>query len=183
MTSNHYTFVTTWRIRADVEEVFAILTDATDLSRWWPSVYLAVRLLEPGDAVGVGKTVELWTKGWLPYTLHWSFRVMTADRPRGFSLEASGDFVGRGVWTFVPEGDTVVVTYDWRIRVDKALLKRLSFLFKPIFAANHRWAMARGEESLALEVLRRRARNAEELAAIPIPPGPTFRRAILPIPP
>jgi hypothetical protein len=29
-------------------------------------------------------------------------------------------------------------------------------LFKPIFSANHRWAMARGEESLRRELSRRR---------------------------
>jgi hypothetical protein len=32
-----------------------------------------------------------------------------------------------------------------------------SFLFKPIFAANHRWAMARGEESLKRELFAARA--------------------------
>ncbi|MEO8745789.1 MAG: hypothetical protein ABI334_01555 [Candidatus Dormiibacterota bacterium] len=43
-------------------------------------------------------------------------------------------------------------------------------IFRPIFAANHRWAMARGEESLDLELRRRRARTEAERDAIP-PPG------------
>jgi len=30
------------------------------------------------------------------------------------------------------------ITYDWRIRADKPLLRYLSFVFKPIFSANHR---------------------------------------------
>src|SRR5207253_3048604 len=38
--------------------------------------------------------------------------------------------------------------------------------------ANHRWAMARGQDSLRLEVERRRVETAEELAQIPTPPGP-----------
>jgi Polyketide cyclase / dehydrase and lipid transport len=176
--SNQYVFVTHWRVQASIDEVFAILSGAADLPRWWPSVYLEVRVVEPGDEEGVGRSVDLWTKGWLPYTLRWSFRVTSADRPRGFSLEASGDFRGRGVWTLVQDGGVAIATYDWRIRADKPLLKRLSFLLKPAFAANHRWAMARGEESLKLEVLRRHAQTAEELARIPSPPGPTFARAI-----
>ena len=46
---------------------------------------------------------------------------------------------------------------------------------KPIFAANHRWAMARGEQSLRLELARRLAAgNPTILAALPRPPGPTF---------
>ncbi|HEY1905085.1 MAG TPA: hypothetical protein VGG91_03530 [Myxococcaceae bacterium] len=48
----------------------------------------------------------------------------------------------------------------------------MSWLLRPVFAANHRWAMARGEESLALELRRRRARTDAERAAIPAPPGP-----------
>jgi hypothetical protein len=42
------------------------------------------------------------------------------------------------------------------VRADKPILRYGSFILKPIFAANHRWAMARGEESLARELLRRR---------------------------
>jgi hypothetical protein len=46
---------------------------------------------------------------------------------------------------------------------------------KPIFAANHRWAMARGEKSLLLELARRHAASDPAvLTAIPAPPGPTF---------
>jgi hypothetical protein len=48
-------------------------------------------------------------------------------------------------------------------------------VIKPLFAANHRWAMARGEESLRLELARRRAAgDPTVLAALPAPPGPTF---------
>lgn len=136
--------------------------------------YLEVQVREPGEPDGVGRIVELFTKGWLPYTLRWRFRVTESRAPYGFTLEAWGDFVGRGVWTFVQEGAYVVIIYDWKIIAEKPVLKRLSFLLKPIFAANHRWAMARGEESLKLERLRRRARDERERAAIPAPPGPTF---------
>jgi hypothetical protein len=44
---------------------------------------------------------------------------------------------------------------------------------KPIFSANHHWAMARGEESLLLELERRRAATPEALALVPAPPGST----------
>ncbi|HZW89601.1 MAG TPA: SRPBCC family protein [Myxococcaceae bacterium] len=171
MRSNDYAFLTRWRVQGTVAEVKALLSDAASLPRWWPSVYLEVQVLVPGDAAGVGKTVDLLTQGWLPYRLRWRF-VTTEVRPDGFTLEASGDFEGRGVWTFVQDGEAVDVTYDWRIRARKALLRSLSWLMKPVFAANHRWAMARGEESLALELRRRRARTDAERAAIPESPGP-----------
>lgn len=173
MASNDYHFITHWRVPGTVEEVYDVIGDAADLPRWWPSVYLAVGVLDPGDPeTGLGKVVDLYTKGWLPYTLRWQFRV-TEVTETGYSLDAWGDFDGRGVWTFAQDGPWVNMTYDWAIRADKPLLRYLSFLMKPIFAANHRWAMARGEESLALELARRRAATPEERAAIASPPGPT----------
>jgi hypothetical protein len=171
MATNEYHFVTHWRVPGTVEEVSDILDDPPGLARWWPSVYLDVRQLEPGDADGVGKVGDVHSKGWLPYTLRWQFRVTESRRPHGFSLEAWGDFVGTGRWEFVQDGDDALVTYDWRIRADKPLLRYGSPIFKPFFAANHRWAMARGEESLRLELQRRHAATPEELARIPPPPG------------
>jgi hypothetical protein len=173
MTGNNYHFITHWRVRSTVQEVSDILGNAPDLVRWWPSVYLEVRELEPGDEHGVGKVVSLYTKGWLPYTLRWQFRVTENRSPHGFSLAAWGDFVGRGSWTFEQEGDWVNITYDWQIRADKPLLKYLSPLLKPIFAANHHWAMAQGEESLMRELARRRATSPEERALVPPPAPPT----------
>ena len=176
MSITDYRFVSRWRVRGEVEEVADVLGDAEGLARWWPSVYLKVETLEPGDERGAGKLVRLHTKGWLPYTLRWEFRTVAADHPRGYEVEAVGDLEGRGRWALTQEGAFVSATYDWRVRARKPLLRALSFLLKPVFAANHRWAMARGEESLKLELMRRRARSPEELARIPPPPPPSFSR-------
>jgi hypothetical protein len=172
MISNEYHFVTHWRVKAPVEEVFDIISNPTDLTRWWPSVYLDVDELKRGDKKGLGKIVALHTKGWLPYTLRWQFRIVESDAPRSFTLEAWGDFVGRGTWSLERDGDWTNVTYDWRIRAEKPLLRRLSPILKPFFAANHRWAMARGEESLRLELERRQAKTPRQRALIPFPPSP-----------
>jgi hypothetical protein len=171
-----YHFVSRWRVRGTVEEVSDILGDAEGLARWWPSVYLKVETLEPGGERGAGKLVRLHTKGWLPYTLRWEFRTVASDDPHGYEVEAIGDLEGRGRWTFTQDGAFVNANYDWRVRARKPMLRALSFLLKPIFAANHRWAMRRGEESLKLELTRRHARTPEELACVPPPPPPTFSR-------
>ena len=166
-----YHFITNWELEASCAEVYKILKEANDLPRWWPSVYLKVETLEKGDANGLGKLVDLYTKGWLPYTLRWQFRV-TEVHPNdhsGFSLEALGDFVGRGIWTFTQEGPICKIVYDWKIEAEKPLLKYLSFLFKPIFSANHHWAMRKGLESLKLEL--RRVRGESD---VPAPPPSTF---------
>lgn len=176
MASTDYSFVTWWRVAGTREEVVSILRHGEDLPRWWPAVYLDVRMLDPGDSDGLGSRVDLFTKGWLPYTLRWAFTVTEPITPAGFAIAAQGDLNGTGRWTLTQDGPEAVVRYDWNVSVGKPLLRRLSWVFKPVFAANHRWAMARGQESLALELRRRRAADDAARAAIPPPPGPTFRR-------
>lgn len=171
MSNHNYHFVTHWRMNATAQEVSDILSKAEDLARWWPSVYLNVTQLEAGDANGIGKRIDLYTKGWLPYTLRWQFVVTEVDSPRRLALRAEGDFVGRGIWIFEQEGDWVNIQYDWEISAEKPLLKSLSFLLKPIFEKNHVWAMRHGEESLRLELERLHATTDEQRAQIPDPPA------------
>ncbi|MFN8345548.1 MAG: SRPBCC family protein [Spirosomataceae bacterium] len=169
LSPNAYHFITRWYAEATPEEVYRILEDVEALAIWWPSVYLDIKVVEKGQKGGVGKLVELYTKGWLPYTLRWKFRVTHTDFPKGFALEAIGDFVGRGIWTFTPQGTGTAITYDWKIEAEKPLLKRLSGLMKPLFSMNHEWAMAKGLESLTLELRRRKGE-----ANVPKATKPTF---------
>src|SRR5438093_11084631 len=81
MASNDYYFITHWKVEGTVEEVSNILEDTVSLVRWWPSVYLEVEVLNPGDQTGRGKVVGLKTKGWLPYTLAWKFRLTESRHP------------------------------------------------------------------------------------------------------
>ena len=178
MTNNEYHIITQWQVKGTVKEVADVLSQATDLARWWPSVYLDVQEIEAGDENGVGNVGRLYTQGWLPYALRWTFRVTESSYPYGFALEAVGDLVGRSIWTFEQQGEYVNVIYDWKVNAEKPLLRMFSFLLKPIFTANHNWAMRMGEESLKLELMRRRATTPEERARIPPPPGPTFKMFI-----
>jgi len=175
---NEYHFVTTWRVHGTTGEVADVLRNPLDLARWWPAVYLAVKELEPPDEQVLNQRVRLHTKGWLPYTLRWDLRVTSSRYPEHFAIEATGDFVGRGVWTFTQDGGFVNATYDWRIRAEKPLLKVLEPLMRPLLEANHRWAMKQGEESLKLELLRRRATTPEGCRDVPPPPGPIDYAAV-----
>jgi Polyketide cyclase / dehydrase and lipid transport len=169
---NQYEFLSRWRVEGTCGEVADILGDPLALARWWPSVYLAVDELSPPDARGLGRRVRLHTKGYLPYTLTWELEVVETRYPYGFTIAANGDFDGRGVWTFRQDGSFVDVEYDWRLNAEKPLLRNLSFALRPLFESNHRWAMAQGEDSLKLELARRRATSDSARAAIPPPPGP-----------
>jgi hypothetical protein len=174
MPTTDYHFVNKWCVTGSVNEVADIIEDAKGLTRWWPSVYFEYEELEPGGQRGVGKLIRLHAGGWLPYTLWINFRTVESNYPNGFTLEATGDLEGTGIWTFEPDGSDVNITYDWTIRANKSLIRNLSFLLKPIFRANHVWTMRRGEESLRLELRRRHANTAAEAARVPLPPRPSF---------
>lgn len=165
---NHYSFRTVWRVTGTIAEVTDIFNDPTGMPRWWPSVYLNVEELEPGDATGRGRVISLFTTGWLPYTLRWRFQVTRVD-DRSCEFRAWGDFVGTGGYEMTRLGDEVEIVWIWRVLADKPLIRDCSFLFKPVFAANHQWAMRQGLRALRLELLRRRAATPAELAAIPAP--------------
>ncbi len=169
MVNNEYHFITNWRVKASCELVDSIIGNGESLARWWPSVYLDVYEATQGDANNIGKRVYLYTKGWLPYTLQWHFVVSENKKPYGFTIKAFGDFDGLGIWTFEQDGEYCNIIFDWKLSANKPILKKLSWLLKPIFSFNHLWAMKKGEQSLLLEI---RRRNGE--VNIPAPPQPTF---------
>lgn len=170
--ANSYFFVSHWRVKGRVEEVFSVLKQAERLPLWWPSVYLGVEENERGERDGIGRTLTLTTKGWLPYTLIWKLRVTGVTAPERLSISASGDLEGKGTWMLAQDGEYVNISYEWEVVANKPLLKLLSPLLKPVFALNHRWAMAQGETSLKLELQRIKARSYEEALQVPPPPGP-----------
>jgi hypothetical protein len=183
MATNEYALHSTWHAIGTVQEVYEIVSDASALASWWPAGFLKVTIVEPGDDIGKDKVLDVVSKGWLPYTIAWRQRVTEIDPPNGFTIEVSGGFSGRGIWSFAQEGNSARLEFEWRILADKALLRYGSPVVKPLFEWNHRWIMRKGLESLDLEVRRRRATTDTERAQVPPPPGPTWphrRSALMP---
>jgi uncharacterized protein YndB with AHSA1/START domain len=167
MPANDYHFISHWTAPgATCDEVFAVISDVEALPQWWPSVYLRVTPLAR-TAEAIGQEYDMYTKGWLPYTLRWRMTIATVTPPHVSRILASGDFVGRGIWTFTQTEEGVDITFDWKLQAEKPMLKWLSPLLKPAFAANHAWAMQQGQISLLRELARRRQQETMP------PPGAT----------
>ena len=109
------------------------------------------------------------------------FAVYDTVAQKSFSFDTGvymNDFVGTGVWTLEQDGAFVDATYDWRVRAEKPLLQTLAPIMRPLLEANHKWAMNQGEESLRLELLRRRAATPDARRSVPPPPGPVTYAAV-----
>lgn len=155
--AKEFNLVSRWRVKGTLDEVATILTDAHHLPQWWGEVYLAVKTVAPGDENGIGRQVAVHSKGRLPYELHWTGTLVESDMPNRWKITATGDLTGWGEWTLLQSGPMVEARYDWHVTADKPILRLLSPLLAPVFAWNHRWAMAKGEAGLRRELVRRRA--------------------------
>jgi hypothetical protein len=171
---HEYRFVNTWRLRGDLSAVADIIDEPESYKDWWPCAWLDYEGIQHGDKQGVGGVFRYRVKGWMPYTLKLTFTVVEVRAPYGYTVEATGDLVGRGTWTLAQDGPHVVLKYEWRVRAERAFIRNLSGLLKPLFRSNHFWVMRNGARSLQLELARRRATTPEDLARIPAPRGPTF---------
>jgi hypothetical protein len=172
MTGSTYHFLTSWRLKASPEEVYDIIGQPLEYPRWWPSVYLDCRETASGSPNGTGRCVQFHTKGWLPYTLHWQACTTEAVPSARIAFDASGDFTGRGIWSFLENGAFTDITFEWNITAGKPLLRYLTPVMRPVFEANHRWAMQQGEISLREELIRYRARTPKDLLDAADPRGP-----------
>lgn len=174
MAIHDYQFINRWRIEGTVDEVADVIAEPLEMPRWWPAWCLDAEEVAHGDDRGVGRTVKIFAKGWMPYAIRWQMVVAEVDRPRRYVVHVTGDLDGRGVWTFEQDGAFVNAVLDWRVRANFPLIRYLTPVLKPLFRGNHFWAMDRGEESLRLELRRRHAATPQDRAAVPDPPAPTW---------
>ena len=146
---------TPWRVHGRIEDVAKILSVPEDFPRWWGDVYLSVKTTRPGDENGVGQTVDVHSKGWLPYRLDWQGTLGENRMPASWTVEATGDLVGRGIWRLTQMGNDAHITYDWSVSSDRLLFRLLAPFFRWLMISNHKWAMAKGEAGLQAELDRR----------------------------
>jgi len=162
---------------ASPEEVLAILSDETSFPHWWPSAFIWVERRAQGDECGKGRTADVLSRGFLPYSLRW--RVSVVDIPLekdGFLVQAQGDLNGIGRWTVRANGQGSEVSFFWSVQVGHRLLRYFEPILWPLFRANHRWCMRQGERSMCLEVRRRRGTIHVEEPSVPLTLNVLWRR-------
>ena len=141
-----YRFVDEWHVPASPEWVYGLLSCPREYPDWWGDAFLQGE----GDPrpAAPGKRARLLTRGRLPYRLRWELVCVEAIAPTRLVSRIEGDFVGEGVWSISPAGDGTRVLLQWNVEVRKGVVRRLTPLLRPLFARNHRWAMARGLERI-----------------------------------
>jgi uncharacterized protein YndB with AHSA1/START domain len=151
-----YEIESQWRVLGAIGDVYAVLTDAEALPRWWPAAYSKVAIVAEGDpATGAGQVTDIVTRGVLPYDVTWRLEVLETRAPDLIRVKASGDVTGLGTWRLNESDGAVELSYLWRVRVGKPWMRTFERLLKPVFTWNHNWVMRRGELGLRAELARR----------------------------
>ncbi len=157
MSVPEYSFLTHWRFdNARLTEVADIIEDTTSFPRWWPQLFRTVTIVKPGAVHGLGQVAYCECRARLPYTLRFTYTVVDVDYPNGSTVSSTGDLIGTGIWRLAERDGGVDADYEWRVRLEKPFLRLLSPIARPFLAANHEWSMARGQEGLRGELMRRR---------------------------
>jgi hypothetical protein len=149
MRANRYHFEDHWEVPFPIDDVWEVLSRATDFPVWWHGVYLSAESLDEADGPRVGARVAAVARGWLPYKLRFTIETTKLEKPRLIAFKASGDFeTEESQWILKPHGKNTQVTLDWNPIVEKPVVKLLSPVLKPLFRWNHNWTMVRGQRQI-----------------------------------
>lgn len=149
----------TWRVRGDVNRVFALVADPRTFPQW----LRAVKHVETIDSQGrraraarlaVGESCRMWVRSLLPYSLSWQITLAAIVPGRSIDTDCQvtlgGRFClrGRVSYRFEQVGDDVVVTNEQELLPQWRIPRWLAPLAKFAFRLNHRWAMSRARRKL-----------------------------------
>jgi hypothetical protein len=143
-----YRYVSTWRLQAPIQQVWAALNDLEHLPTWYRGVQEA-RELAPGDAQGVGRRVRYVIKGRLPLRLAFEATTTRSLPPRDQELQAEGELAGTGRWSLDQHGQVTTVRYHWDVRTTRPWMNLLAPLARPLFTWNSRGVMVQAGQGLA----------------------------------
>ena len=145
-----------WQLDASFEELDFVLENPLSIADWWASVFMQVEVLGGDYYSQDGLQCKLWTKGFLPHTFSFIANVFHDKNEEQVIVKTTGDFGGLGTISRYKRDVGSIVHINWRTRVDSHWLYWLMMMIKPLFVANHKWAMRKGRLGLTAEIERRR---------------------------
>lgn len=151
-----YRFVTTWRFRAPIDDVWAAISDYRSWPRWWPAIREAKRIAA-GDADGLHEIAQFTFRTRLPYRLRFVLVTTRVRPPTDLVGRAVGELEGEGRWTLTADGDETLVRYVWDVRTTRWWMNLLTPLARPAFTWNHDQVMESGRRGLARRLAQRPA--------------------------
>jgi carbon monoxide dehydrogenase subunit G len=143
-----YHYVSTWRLQAPIEQVWAAISDLEHLPAWYTGIQ-EVQILAPGDAQGVGARVRYVIKGRLPLRLAFEATVTRAVPPQESELRAEGELSGSGRWSLEQHDEVTTARYTWDVRTTRSWMNLVAPVARPLFTWNSKGVMLGAGAGLA----------------------------------
>ncbi|HEX3187221.1 MAG TPA: SRPBCC family protein [Pyrinomonadaceae bacterium] len=151
-----YSFVTIWRVKAPIENVWNEIYHSQDWPVWWKGVE-SVMEISKGDERGVGSVHRYTWKSKLPYRLSFDMKTVRIEPPVLLEGIATGELQGHGLWQLSTSGSETagetagetIVRYDWKVETTKWWMNLLAPIARPLFEWNHNVVMSWGAKGLS----------------------------------
>lgn len=144
----HFEFVTFWRLRAPLEQVWQVVYDYERWPTWWRGVE-QVKIVKRGESNGIGTIIDQVWKSALPYRLRFQTRLSRVEPLRLFEVTSQGQLHGVGLMQFSTDGDITVVRFDWKVDTTEPWMNFLAPVARPLFRWNHGTIMDWGGQCLS----------------------------------
>lgn len=147
--AEQYSFITHWRIKAPLQDVWNAIYLSEEWPNWWKGVVSVVETVK-GDERGIGSIRIYKLRSPMAYTL--SFKLELTERIDQQLLKgtATGELAGTGSWHFAEEpGNITHISCHWNVHTTVRWMNTFAFLLRPLFTYNHNAVMRQGAQSLA----------------------------------
>jgi len=174
-----FDITTHWRLEASPNELSAIVLDAAQLDAWCPNVFMKGTLIDEGNRDGLGITIRLHTKGWLPHSFLFIAKIVELVPNKSMTVAVKGDFNGAGYISITDAGNGhCKASLRWVVTIQQPLVRRIVRILNPVFALNHLWATRQAQRLMQAEIYRRRRGENQFASARPTFPHniPGFTR-------
>ncbi len=143
-----YRLLTTWRIEAPLERVYAAIQNSLDWPNWWSSVK-QVEQVAAGDASGIHSVWRYTWRGQLPYRVVFEVSPTRIENLVIIEGTTRGDLEGTGGWYFSGQGTVSIIRCEWHVRSTRWWMNLIAPVARSIFTRNHALVMKQGGVGLA----------------------------------
>ena len=145
---SHYAFVTKWEFAAPQERVWQELNAPEIWPQWWRGVERVELVRMGSDELGRGAVRRYVWRSRLPYRLTFTMETTRVEPFSRIDGQARGELEGSGCWQLSHDAGITRVRYDWQVTTNKAWMRWLSPVARPIFSWNHDVVMEWGRVGL-----------------------------------
>lgn len=141
--SQKYSFVSHWKVKAPIDDVWELIYNSVKWPEWWQSV-IEVKETYTGDTRGIGSMRRYTMRSPMLYTLTFNLELTHREDLKLLQGNATGDLSGTGAWILSEEKGITDIQCHWNVETTKWWMNTFAFILKPAFHFNHAAVMKDG---------------------------------------